>query len=81
MLKRTDELNEMIKEVEEYLKEFKWPISNFKKSAKKYINQIDNYCAKNNINPHSLFEKLEKHLHEKCSILSDHKKNYDRLIK
>ena len=80
MVKRCEDLSLHLDNIELNMKEFKWPIANYKKNAEKYIKDIDNYCSEKNINGYNLFEKLELHIREKSSVIKEHMENYKMMI-
>ena len=80
MTKRCEELISNISAIEKMMKEFEWPISEYRKSAKDYMSDIDAYCEANKLEGHKLFEQCELELTDKYKSLEEFFSNYNRIL-
>lgn len=80
VIKQTEELLLCVTEVEEKMREFEWPISDFNHSVKHYMHQVDSFCRSNHIEGSKLYYKIEGELQTKHKQMSDYSESYRRIL-
>lgn len=81
MIKRCEELQTMLTEIDGKIKELDFYHPKPTREASHYIKQIDQYCHENLIEGLKLFEDMELLLKSKHSVLKEHIENYDIMFK
>lgn len=80
VVKQTDELLHCISDIENKMREFDWPISEYRKSASEYMRELDLYCYEEHIEGSKLYYKIEGELVKKHRQLIEYTENYSRIL-